>query len=196
MLPDNVLSNLTITSTVLAPDNKVRRHLKEDFELGPMALDDLTKGLMFRVWRAWTDGLSVFLAPESDQNNPITLFTDTDVREMSFAFDQLGRPQVAYISNTTCKFWYFDSTMPGQNTMVIPNAKSPLLSLDDKRVKSANSSDVLLFYINAGTLRYRQQRERYQIERNLMTLPANTTRLVSAGMGNRNRFQVTYATLT
>jgi hypothetical protein len=197
MLPDNILFNsTTIVSSVLAPDNNIRRHNKEDFEIGPASLTDLSKGLMFKPWRVWTDGLSAFLAPVDNQSNPNLLFSDINIREVSFAFDQLARPQVVYISDTTCKFWFFDSTISAQNTMVIPGATSPILTLDDKRVKSASTSDVLLFYIKAGALFYRQQRERYEIERNLMTLPGNVKRLVSAGMSTSNRLQVNYSTLT
>lgn len=75
---------------------------------------------------------------------------------------------------------------------------SPRLCLDDKREYQNASRDVLFFYIKTGTpekLCYRQQRERYTVERELVDVPANTLRLGRVGMAKTNRVQIEFITL-
>ena len=56
----------------------------------------------------------------------------------------------------------------------------------------ATAADVLLFYIRAGNVYYRQQRDRFSIERLLGAVPVGMTRFLRWGMSTTLRVQLEF----
>jgi hypothetical protein len=101
---------------------------------------------------------------------------------------------LAYVASGVTKLYWYDTLAAAQVTTIFAGATSPFLSLDDKRPEEGANSDVLFFYVRSGVLYYREQRERYQTERSLATLPVGVTRIVNAGMGRNLRVQIQFET--
>lgn len=191
-LPGNAASSSAVQAALLSPDNRDRSDLLLDYELGGVALNDPSGGLQVQPWEAWSDGAHVWVAPSPGRTPTTLLLTGSGITEISFAFDQNMRVTVAYVEAGTTKLFWFDTSVGAMVTTSYAGASSPMLALDDKRPVATlgGSSDVLFFYILGGDLRYRQQRDRFNTERTLATLPPTSTRINRVGMGANNRMQI------
>lgn len=193
--PGNVPATFPQTGNFFEPDSWPRG-LLEDFELGPIALSDSSQGLSYQVWRLNYIGddqdpaYGDFILEPQIFGTPVLMFNVPAVKTVALAFDQNGRPTIAWeLENNGGSFWYwYDTNIPDFTTSQLPAGSTwPRLCLDDHRETQDFSSDVILGYIRGGTLYYRQQRDRYTIERTWATgiqPPLNTI-----GMTDRNRVQ-------
>jgi len=193
MLPDNVLSVPTMYAGYNFPDGVITSTLLEDYELGGVALQDPTQGLQVRVWRGyWNPEDSTAYLVTWPEGSPIPIFTEPDVFEFTFSFDQNMRWTAAcLLRNGLCKFRRYDTVTNTYVTDTFTGFTGLKLALDDKRTNQTLSgrTDVLLTYLKGSTLYYRQQRDRFETERVLQTdLPANL-RITNFGMNNRLRMQ-------
>lgn len=167
MLPDNILSTLSDAASFIggraAPVSK-----EIDYEYGPIAQSDTSKGLMAQIWRARMINEQVLL---SAPNVPEYVLLDLPgVTEISFTFDQNGRHLFAYVQNGICKMYWYDSQAQGYITTEFGKGMiTPRVTLDDKRGHQSSISDVLLFYVKDGKLFQRRQRDRYSKEMLLAT---------------------------
>lgn len=191
-LPLNQAASATVASALLYPDDSVRSNLLVDYELGGVALNDASQGLQVQVWKAFVQGGNVCVAPQPANSPVIVLFAADDVTELSLAFDQLMHPTVAFVQAGVCKLYWFDSLAAAQVVTSFPGATTPMLCLDDKRPLQvlAGVVDVLFFYVLGSNLCYRQQRDRFTIERVLSALPPGSSVITSVGMGVNGRVQV------
>lgn len=194
-IPDNLLTDDRPESPLLTPDNLERVDPRRDWERGGVALSDPTQGLNVRDWTCWTDGLSIWVAPYPEQAPMVEVLTGSGITEVSLAFDQNMGPNVAYVEDGTCKLWWYDSALPGMTTTDFPGCRSPMLTMDDKRDKATNNgqNDIIFAYVRDGQLCWRQQRDRYTIERVLGAVPSASSRIVGMGMAENNRLQVKIA---
>ena len=195
MFPDNTISTNEIQEvSLLPPDDRKRVNRRVDFELGPIALNNTSKGLSHQIWKAWIEdnNTKIYIAPEDDLTNKSLLITDTNISEISFTFDQLARPQIVYVANAMPKLYWYDSVEGDQTTTTFPDMISPMLAMDDKRISSSQSNDIILGYIKNGRLYYRQQRDRYQTERHLADLSPTEKQIANAGMASNNRFVISF----
>lgn len=186
-LPDNTLSTLAAPAEPLAPDDTQRTNLLEDFELGGIAISDPSQGQMVQVWRCWSDGESVWVAPVSGGVTTL-LFADAGITEVSLAFNRNMRPTIGYMAGGVMKLYWYDSVVEDYVNSTF-EGRSPFLTTDDKRDFNSANADVLFFYVRAGKLRYRQQRDRYTIERDLADVPSGS-RVSRVGMSSGYRIQV------
>lgn len=193
-LPLNQLSSTPVPSLFLAPDSRLRLSLLADYELGGVALFDASQGLMVQVWEVRVvSGTTIQVKPEAGATwTDVT--TDTAITEVALAFDQNMRPTVAYVAGGVAKLYWFDSLAVAFVTTFFAGASSPVVTMDDKRALEMTANDVLFFYIIAGTVYYRQQRDRYTIERSLGVVPAGATRFKRWGMGDALRLQLEFGT--
>ncbi len=110
--------------------------------------------------------------------------------EISFSFDVNMQPVVAFVaSGQSYLNWYDSSVNDYITTSLGADITTPRVALDDKRYVATNGyqlSDVILAYIRAGNLYYRQQRDRYGVERLLAT---NIKPLIRIGFNRGLRFQ-------
>lgn len=186
MLPGNTSSSISIGGLYLPPDERVTTPLV-DYELGGVALSDPSQGLMVKVWKAWLQLIDIRLQAEGGVAT--TLFQATQVTELSFCFDQNMQWAVAYIQEGVLKLRWFDSSVGGYVTSIFSQAVNPKLALDDKRIETIASSDMILAYLRDDALYYRQQRDRFQIEYLLRDNLFPGTKLKNIGMNKNLRLQ-------
>lgn len=190
MLPDNVASSVSYGGLFLPPDDQVSTGLI-DYELGGKDIQDTSEGLMFQKWTLRTD------APNFPNNVMISapthpeslLFVAANIQEISFTFDQNMRPAVAYNTPVETRLRWYDSSAGQYVTSIFPLVKNPKMSLDDKRISASNTSDMIFAYIREGGLYYRQQRDRFLVERLLRSGLTSNMSLKNIGMNNVWRMQ-------
>ena len=191
MMPGDALDPIGVAVDLLPPDDDGRPSLTEDYEMGGIALNDPSQGLLVQHWRARLDGDDVLVGPDPYSSESVVI-TDADITELSLAFDQNMRPTIAYVAAGVTKLYWYD-TVPEQHVTTVFNAedRSPFVTMDDKRAPATliNTNDVLFFYIRGTTLYYRQQRDRFQTERALATVGADQF-IVKCGMSRALRVQV------
>lgn len=188
-LPNNQLAATPVPSGYLSPDDHARVNTLYDYERGGVALNDASDGLLGYDWKVWVEGDDILLA-RAPYDSPTTLFTAAGTTWVSLAFDQNMRPNVAYMQAGACKLWWYDTTIPGATTTTFADCASPMLCLDDKRQGADSYNDVLFFYVRAGSIRYRQQRDRYTTERDLTAVPDGY--ILQVGMAQNLRVQIRY----
>lgn len=191
MMPDNELSSTPITTPLMFPKNLPTVGL-EAFELGGVALNDPSQGLMVKSWRAFAnDDGDVYV--ESDDDPPVFQFSAPNISTISLTFDHNMEPFVAFTQPSGAKFYWFD-TFDGQHKITdLPTGSTwPRASLDDKRRIAAATSDIILAYIRDGNLYFRQQRDRYLVEYLLypdLNIAVIDPTIIEVGMGTNLRFQ-------
>lgn len=186
MLPDNTNSSIALPGLFLSPDSWITTPLS-DFEYGGVALNDASQGLMVKVWHCWLDQYNVWI--QAEDGEPVLLFQEVNLTEISLCFDQNMRWSVAYIQEGILKLRWYDSLVAGYVTTVFTEARTPKLSLDDKRPMHLDTSDMILAYMRGTSLYYRQQRERFAVERLLRDNLYPNTKLKNIGMSNKLRLQ-------
>lgn len=173
----------------LVPDDVLRRNnLLQDREFGGIALNDPSEGLKYQVWDAYYNGTEIRLHSEAGYDQPIV--TSSTVTELSISFDQNMRPAVVYVDGGITKLQWYDSEAAAQVTTTIPNAKTPMLGLDTKRIEFVEISDIMLVYLNGLNVCYRTQRERFLQEHVIGQTVSTNSRILGAGMNKGNRFQI------
>lgn len=136
-------------------------------ELGPQAINaGQIVPIDVRMWVAESTGGQVVLYP-ADAPAQATVLAAVDASTVSLAFDQSGRPHLAYTLGGSCRLLWFDTLSNAYQTLTLAGASTPVLTMDDKRLFAslANRNDILCFYIGSGGLCYRQQRDRFAVER-------------------------------
>lgn len=186
MLPQNRASTLPIPG-LSQPVDDARSVLLIDQELGGAAVNDPSQGLSVQLWTLSYSGVNVILTPQSGA--PTTLFSAAAITELALSFDQNMRPTVAYrqAGNVFLRWW--DTTAGAYVVTNFGPGFSPRLCLDDRRPSQIGNSDVIFAYIRGEGLYYRQQRDRYEIERLLRDQLPASTRLKSVGMNRNWRLQ-------
>lgn len=189
-LPEDRLSYTPVPSVLLSPDDIGRPTRVEDYEQGGSALNDAAAGLQVQNWRLRLLGTEIRIAP-APYDVETTLITAAGISQCSFAFDQNMNPAVAYVQSNQAKLYWFDSVPSAMVTTVLAaDVRSPFLTMDDKREHTNTRNDVLLFYIRGNRLAYRQQRDRYTIERTLAWFDGSMLTIRKAGMNSGLRMQI------
>jgi hypothetical protein len=147
---------------------KTATELLVGFEMGSLALQNPTGGLLQQLWMVvCADGKNIYVQAPNNPTSPIFILQDQNITEVDLAFDQNMFPFVTYVSNSLIKFYWYD---PVSQQFVVSTilelAQSPRCTLDDKRAFNVSNSDIVLLYVNMLTeqLCYRIQRERYATE--------------------------------
>ena len=187
MIPGGRLSTTPIPAPlVLAspqPSARVSRHR------GGINLQDSSQGLNVQTWVCETNGTNVTLRGETVPQT--TLFTGTGITEVSLAFDQNMNPFVAFVDAGGPKFRWFDPQIPGIVITSLPaGSQTPRCCLDDGRVSQLPNGDIILAYVRAGILYYRQQRDRFLIEYQLASGLFAPLRSVAMNRALRLQFHI------
>lgn len=178
MIPSNPLiygipetAEFGTASQFLYPDNIVSPlGTLEDFEMGGIALQDPTEGLLYQPWHAWWDesDSSAYLKPlDSPEEAKIFMFTQADVEDFTFTFDQNMRWLAATRTSTddVTLYWY-DPQLESYSTLLWSGWQSIKLTHDSKspRLLNLGQTDAILSYITTGgQLGWRIQRDRYGV---------------------------------
>lgn len=161
-----------------------------DYMDGGVAIQDPSLGLNYQVWTAEivSDVIEDNIMLSAPTFPATSVYTGDDITEVSLAFDQSMQPAVAFVEAGVAKLLWYDTTVSELVATEIPgNVTHPRVALDDNREFNRANSDIILAYIRDGALYYRQQRDRYTIERQLSSGP--WIALVRIGMGSTLRFQ-------
>ncbi len=186
MIPNNSLSTPSVYGAYVYPYNLATTSML-DYEMGPIGLSDPSQGARAQLWKAEVVAGSVSV---SASNTPTTaLFSTPGVVGICLTFDQNAHPFVAFTDNLGCGYWWYDTQTSAQTIARLPvGCSSVKARLDDKRPTFIGTSDIILTYLRAGGLYFRQQRDRFNIEYTL-TLSPPTGKLVQFGMSSSNRMQ-------
>lgn len=164
-----------------------------DYEDGGVALNDPSQGLLYQRWRARLENAGEpqsFVRLDAPQVPEFVWLTVPYMEQISFTFDASMQPVVCYVAQGRAYMnWYDNQSNQYVTTMLAADVVNPRVSLDDKRYLGSNGyqfSDVILAYTRGGNLYYRQQRERYTVER---LLANNVKPLIRIGMNRQLRMQ-------
>lgn len=193
-LPDNRLSTDPMPADFLQPDYANPQNTLEDFERGGVALNDASLGLRVRYWKLFYEPPLVRIKT-TDDTFVTTLFSQANVSHLSFTFDQNMRPAVVYmLADGHMRLRWYDAVVQQTVTTDFGTGRTPRLAMDDKRIAAteAGTSDMILAYIRDAGLYYRQQRDRFTVERQLASGIKPEEKLVQMGMsrGWRMQFEV------
>lgn len=183
-IPDERLSTETVWAPFLSPDDRVVEDM-EDWERGGIAVSDPSQGLRVQDWRCFYEAGWIQVAPEGGAATPV--LEVADVTQLSFAFDQNMRPQLAFTAGGAAFLYWYDTVVEGYAITELPGAAWPRLALDDKRSTQTGASDVVLAYLQDGNLYARQQRDRYGVA--YLLAEGVTGRLRNMGMNEKQRLQ-------
>lgn len=162
-----------------------------DFERGGVARNDASQGLDVATWRATLDQGAVLLSKES--SSPVKLFDRPGIDNIGLAFDQNMRPVISFTEGDMVWIWWFDPVQSAQVFTEIAQGQNPRITLDDHRLQLVGSSDVILAYQRDEVLYYRQQRDRFSIERAIAS--GVTDALDAIGMSTGWRLQYRFRPL-
>lgn len=186
MMPNNTLSAAAVVGGYLSPDINVVSRLR-DYEDGGVGIQDTSQGSSGYLWECYFEADGAVML-RRDGIAPIRFFSQPRIVEITFAFDQNMRPNFAYeLDDGTIELRWYDSLLPGYRTESFGAGRNPRLTMDDKRPEMVALSDVLFVYIRGDSLYYRQQRDRFQIERLLRTGVEKSSRLRNIGMTDNLR---------
>jgi len=184
-LPNEVLSSTPVPAR-FAVGYRLPSSREADYELGPVAIQDVSQGLQVQTWRARLRNDSIYLTAE---NTPeFKVFTGRGISDIGFTFDQNGRYLIAYVEQEVLKLYWYDTVLQGYTSKILGTGNiSPKITLDDKRPRFNLTNDVVLAYVRAGKLYYRQQRDRFDVE--YLLLDDVPGRLLHMGMNVQMRLQ-------
>lgn len=192
MLPDDKLSTRPINGAFLVPD-KVEPLI--DFEWGGVDILDSSQGLQAQIWKCFY--LNDWICIESDTQK-YQLLNVKNVKSLSLSFDFNMHPTIAYTTENTSAerstflHWY-DTAQASQITTEYGSSYlTPQVSLDDHRLHQSANADIIFAYIKDSGLYYRQQRDRFLVER-LLDAGVGNVELIQIGMATQNRFQFVFA---
>ena len=196
LYPDSLLPRQTKSSLDTTPSGQCLVDPPQDWESGGIGIQDPSRGSLYQTWQFRYFGGNIEVGP--DPSGPWTLLLGPPhvvaVTEISGAFDVNMDTAVAFVDTGVAKLWWYDSSVSSKVITTFPGCSSPRLTLDDKREGQRSIADILFFYLRAGSLYYRQQRDRYAVERLLCAEPPNTLRLGRVGMASNNRVQIEFLT--
>lgn len=192
MIPDNELSLRPLQSKFIFPDGIIFGKPTQDYELGGIALQDPSKGLEYQPWYGYWEpsDSTVYLQPNMD-GPKIAIFTEPNVFEFSFTFDQNMRYCAGtLLTNGNFNLRWYDTAAAAYVITPFAGIEGFKLALDDKRqpIVASGASDIIFTYISDQKLYFRAQRERFLIQ-HLLTdnLPKN---LMIANFGMNERFRM------
>lgn len=188
MMPSNSLSSTAVASRFAGARAKSITKLL-DYEDGGIAIQDPSAGLLYQAWRARLINDKVWVdAPNTEE---FVMFSAPGMTEISLTFDQSMRPALAYVQDGVSKIWWYDSGVDRMEiTEIGTGIITPRITLDDKRVIASGNNqnnDIILAYVRNEKLCYRQQRERFLVERVLAS--GIKTGLIKVGLNRQLRLQ-------
>ena len=137
-----------------------------DYEDGPIAFQDPSRGLRYQQWRAYLKDYVVWL--EADNMPPMELIKtpDNTITDISIAFSNNADLHYVWTDNGVTKLYWYNTATSNFETMTLPGGvRTPKLTLDDKRPTQMARNDIILTYIKSDhKLYFRKQRDRFGVE--------------------------------
>jgi len=187
MLPDDRLSTFPVPGTIIGGRAQTAND-RVDFENGGVNLSDPSLGLNVKVWKGEIIDDKIFLSAEDVV--PVEVYSGNGLTSISIAFDQNMNYFLAFTEQGVAKIRWYDTTILVHIVTVFTTGYRGLkATMDDKRMRQSSNNDIILSYIRNNGLYYRQQRDRFTIERLLKGELSDYSRLLKIGMGNNWRLQ-------
>lgn len=197
-IPDHSFSDPNQIGTWLPPDD-INRSLSDDYEIGPVALNDTSEGLRFQVWHLTIVGNDLTVTPAL-VGDPVVIITVANVTQCTLAFDQNAHITLSYTAlGVPYLYWYDTALGDWTTTELVSGTITPTVVLDDKRETQNSANDIILLYTvedtpGVYTLYSREQRDRYavayphtvDVKPNIFKLGMNTGLRVQVGLSYRN----------
>lgn len=191
MMPDNVLSTTPVRARFVGARG-LAVTATVDYQDGGIAIQDASQGLLYQRWRArlidsGEDSSHVLL--DSPNTPEFVLYQLPNITEISISFDQNMRPALAYVDGSGSHLWWYNSQSESMQVTSIDGI-SPRIALDDPRLigsQGYQTNDIILGYLRDGNFYYRQQRDRFEIERLLRS--GVNSRLIKLGLNRQLRLQ-------
>lgn len=187
MIPNNALSSPALPGTYAGrPADSISGGLLS-YSRGGVAIQDPSLGLDFQVWEGRIVGNWVQVS--APNRPPVTFYQGVDLSYVSLAFDRQMQPVIAMVDDGIARLSWYDSVTASRIITQVGAAEilTPLVYYDDIRALQGNTSDVIISYLKNGSLYFRQQRDRYEIEYELK--PGAYYRLNKMGMNKGLRLQ-------
>jgi len=191
-LPEDKLSTRPIYGAFLVPE---KAEPLVDFEWGGVDLLDTSQGLQVYIWKCYYRDNWICIENDVVKHQLINV---ENVKSLSLSFDFNMHPTIAYTTENAAKqisaflYWYDTAQAKQITTEYGTEYITPQVSLDDHRLHQSANADIIFAYIKNGNLYYRQQRDRFLIERLLAEDLGKHTELIQIGMTTKNRFQFQY----
>lgn len=186
MLPSNAISSIAEIGDYLSPDI-LDDQSTTSLEQGGAGLNDATQGRQVQVWTFWCDDTGIYAAGEGSPTAGTLIIAAANVTFVSGAFDSSMAPTICYMQNGVLYLRWFNTVTHVFQTDAYVGATSGRVSTDDKRSTQEGLSDVIFAYTLAGTLYWRQERDRYTVARAVG--PCGPRVLTRLGMTERLRMQ-------
>lgn len=166
-LPESRLSTQPSPGNFVGAGSSSLLDRRVDYEDGPVAEQDVSMGLSYQRWVAWVSDSGDILVEGEEVPPRVLIPSSGGVTDVSIAFNQNGDLHCAYVEYGQASLYWYDPTEQGFVITNLPDGvRTPKITLDDKRVGQQGNSDIILSYIKADNgLYYRQQRDRFQVER-------------------------------
>lgn len=165
-LPEGVISTTPVPGSFIGSGAANTLDRLRDYEEGPVAEQDPSQGLLYQEWRSYIVDNNIWL--EADNMPPRVVYESSgELTDISIAFSQNADLHYTYVEDDVAKLFWYDTTTSQFEVMILPaGSRTPKITLDDKRPTQSGNNDIILSYIKADHgLYYRQQRDRFQIER-------------------------------
>lgn len=158
------------------------------YEWGGVAIEDVSQGLGSHLWELTYDSDTGDVKRNRVGQLAQTVFNAANLVRLGLSFDQNMHPCYVWESGVDgyVNLIFYDVSVGAEATLQITGITSPCITLDDKRRDAADTSDIIFAYIRDGNIYYRQQRDRFTIERVLGSV--NPTEIITRiGMSQGGR---------
>lgn len=186
MIPEGRLSTIPVVSAIIG-GRAGNITETQDYEDGPKYLSDTQDGLLKYIWQAIKTQRGISLNSITTIN--FTAYVKTNIKELSFTFDQNGRYSICMIVAKDCLLYWYDPLVSKYTTLNLGHGyESPKLFLDDKRYQQNAINDMLMFYLRDRNLCYRRQRDRFLDE--IILAKSVDGKIRKVGMSRNLRVQI------
>jgi len=184
MIPGNTFTTVPDPAAFLPPYDESFAPLRQTVP-GGIAIGNASRGRDYQNWRVlYSEGL-ITVAPVAGAvafSLPVP-----DVLTVSLAFDNNMGIVLAWQSPAGANLYYFDTVAGAYATRLFTGVTSCRVVVDDERGFYTPASDVIFGYTQAGALYWRQQRDRYDVERQV-GLTANLLVKLAPNINRRLQF--------
>lgn len=186
MIPGNIVTPILDPAAFQPPYNEAYNPFIQTVQ-GGNAISDPSAGRQVKDWAVSYSGGIISVGPKLEAV-VFTLEAD-DVETISLAFDSNMSVVLAWKTPTGAKLYYYDTLTSTYITRVFADVTSCRVGVDDAREVNVTNSDVIFAYTLNGNLYWRQQRDRYDIER-LAGATTNLLKRMGPSVSNRLQFEL------
>jgi hypothetical protein len=186
MIPANTFTTVPEVSQFITPYNDQYFPLSQNV-LGGVAVGDPSLGRQVKVWNVSYNGTFINVKPN---DGPVAFsLAATDVKTVSLAFDNNMGLVITWTTTGGANLYYYDTLTSAYITRNFPGIASCRVCVDDARDFYLASSDVIFSYTLGGSLYWRQQRDRYDVQY-LIGVTTKTLIRAAPNVGNRLQFEL------